>query len=77
MMATVYYLAILAAFGFWLVQVIDLLMRNDADFESHTHKLTWFVVLVVGNLVGAIWYFSWKKRVVAGPSSPTRNDARS
>jgi hypothetical protein len=72
MMAVVYYLVVLAAFGFWLAQVIDLLLRDERDFESHTHKLTWFVVLVVGNLVGAIWYFGWKRRVVAGRSSPTR-----
>jgi hypothetical protein len=73
MLGMVYYLVVVAAFCFWLVQVIDLLLRDAGDFESHTHKLTWFVVLVVGNLVGAIWYFGWKKRVVSGRSAPTRN----
>jgi len=62
----IYYLIIPVAFGFWLVQVIDLLTRDDRDFESHTHKPTWFLVLIVGSLVGAIWYSVWKKRAVAG-----------
>jgi hypothetical protein len=72
MLGTVYYLVVVVAFVFWLIQIVDLFMRDDADFESHTHKLTWFVVLVVGNIVGAIWYFGWKKRIGAGRSTQTR-----
>jgi len=48
---------------FWLIQVIDLLMRDVRDFDSHTHKLTWFLVLVTGSLIGAIWYSVWKRQV--------------
>lgn len=65
MIAMVYFVIAFVAFGFWLVQLIDLLMRDEAEFESHTHKLTWFVALFTGHLVGAIWYFCWKKRAVA------------
>jgi H+/Cl- antiporter ClcA len=72
MTATVSYLVVVVAFCFWLIQVIDLLKRDERDFESHTHKLTWFVVLIVGNLAGAIWYFGWKKRLAAGHSVQTR-----
>ena len=68
MTAMAYYVVGLVALGFWLVQVIDLLMRDEAEFESHTHKLIWFVALFTGNIVGAIWYFRWKKRTGAGRS---------
>lgn len=69
MVALVFYSLALAAFGFWLIQVIDLLMRNVRDFESHTHKLIWFLVVVNGSLAGAIWYFLWKKQLVAAESA--------
>jgi hypothetical protein len=64
------YVIVLAAFGFWLIQVLDLLFRDLRFFESHIHKLTWFLVLVVGNIVGAIWYYAWKKAVIAARSVP-------
>jgi hypothetical protein len=66
MAAAIYILVAVVAFGFWLVQVIELLLRDEAQFESHTHKLTWFVALFTGNVVAAIWYYSWKRRGVAG-----------
>jgi hypothetical protein len=66
MIAAVYILVGVVAFGFWVVQVIDLLRRDEAQFESHTHKLTWFVALFTGNLVAALWYYFWKRRGVAG-----------
>ncbi len=64
------YLVIFAVFGFWLIQVIDLLFRDLRFFESHTHKLTWFPVLIAGNIVGAVWYHVWKKGVIAARSVP-------
>lgn len=51
-------------FFFWLIQVIDLLFRSPVYFESHIHKLTWFVVLFTGNIVGALWYYFWKLETV-------------
>ncbi len=65
-----YYLVIFSVFGFWLIQVIDLLSRDLRFFESHTHKLTWFLVLIAGNIVGAIWYYVWKKAAIAARSGP-------
>ncbi len=44
---------------FWLWQLKDLLFRDVGYFESHTHKLVWFLVLFVGNIIGAIWYYRW------------------
>ena len=64
------YVIVLAAFGFWLIQVLDLLLRDLRFFESHTHKLTWFLVLVAGNIVGAIWYYVWKKAAIMARSVP-------
>lgn len=46
---------------FWLVQLFDLVFREIVYFESHTHKLTWFIVLWVGFFVGAVWYYLWKR----------------
>jgi hypothetical protein len=66
MITALYILVTAAAFGFWVVQVIDLLLRDEAQFESHTHKLMWFVALFAGNLVAALWYYSWKKRGITG-----------
>lgn len=54
--------AILGAI-FWIQQVIDLLRRDIDYFESHTHKLVWFIAFCVGNIVAAIWYVYWKKSV--------------
>ena|GEM_PF-1386892 len=70
MMYAMYLLVVCAAIGFWLIQLCDLLFRDLRFFESHTHKLTWFLVLVAGNIVGAIWYYIWKKQVVAARSVP-------
>ena len=66
------YVIVLAAFGFWLIQVFDLLFRDLRFFESHTHKLTWFLVLIAGNIVGAIWYYVWRKAAIAARSVPAK-----
>jgi hypothetical protein len=50
---------------FWLSQLIDLFIRDPREFGSHTHKLTWFLVLVSGSVVGALWYYFWKRHVIA------------
>jgi hypothetical protein len=70
MAGIVSYVIVVAALGLWLIQVLDLLFRDLRFFESHTHKLTWFLVLVVGNIVGAIWYYGWKKAVIVARSVP-------
>ncbi len=48
---------------FWLIQLIDLFLRDLRHFESHTHKLIWFLVLISGSLIGAIWYSVWRRRM--------------
>ena len=57
----IYFIPICASI-FWLGRLIDLLCRDVSDFESHTHKLVWFIAIIVGNIVGAIWYSRWINR---------------
>jgi len=64
------YLAAIFAFFFWLVQLLDLLFRQQEDFESHTHKLAWFLALIIGNIVAAVWYYLWKHEAVKEHDSP-------
>jgi len=59
----VYLIAVFAA-CFWLVQVFDLFFRELDYFESHMHKLVWFIALCVGNIVAAIWYFIWIRNTI-------------
>jgi hypothetical protein len=51
----------LFAVSFWVVQLVDLLRRDVSNFESHTHKLVWFVAFMVGNILAAWMYYHWKK----------------
>jgi len=60
-----FYLVGSVIFIFWILQLIDLFLRDNRHFESHTHKLVWFLVIVVGNIIGAIWYYVWKKEAKA------------
>jgi len=70
MMGSLAYLLMYVGILFWLIQVGDLLIRDLRFFESHTHKLTWFLVLVAGNIVGAVWYCVWRRQVIAALSVP-------
>jgi len=63
-MEAVLYVLAWVTFFFWLIQLIDVLFRDRQYFENHTHKLTWFLVVLVGNIVGAVWYFRWKREAV-------------
>ncbi len=65
MLSSFLYLLGLIVALFWVIQLIDLFVRDLRDFESHTHKLVWFLVLVSGSVVGAIWYYFWKRHVIA------------
>ena len=49
---------------FWLVQLVDLLLRDPDYFESHTHKLIWFIVLWISFILGAVWYYIWKRQAI-------------
>ncbi len=51
----------IAVFAFWLVQVISVLALDVSHFESHTHKLIWFLVVFSGSIVGAVWFFLWRR----------------
>ena len=64
MFGVVIYLVAIFAFFFWLVQFIDLLFRHPDYFDSHTHKLAWFIALLIGNIIAAVWYFYWKREAI-------------
>ena len=70
MAEVIFYLVVIFAFFFWLIQMLDLLFRSPEDFESHTHKLTWFLALIIGNIVAAVWYYIWKHETVKEHDSP-------
>ncbi|MBN2685951.1 MAG: hypothetical protein JXR40_11780 [Pontiellaceae bacterium] len=63
-LAFLIYIILIFSFVFWLGRLIDLLCRDVSDFESHTHKLVWFIAIMVGNIIGAIWYSIWIKNVL-------------
>ncbi|HNY78364.1 MAG: PLDc N-terminal domain-containing protein [Sedimentisphaerales bacterium] len=73
MLSSFLYLLGLIAALFWLIQLIDLFIRDLRDFESHTHKLTWFLVLVSGSVVGAVWYYFWTRRIIAAKAERTKS----
>ncbi len=73
MLSSLLYLLGLIAALFWLIQLIDLFIRDLRDFESHTHKLTWFLVLVSGSVVGAVWYYFWTRRIIAAKAERTKS----
>ena len=59
----VFFLTVFGFLGsiFWLIQLIDVIFRSTEFFESHTHQLVWFLVILISNLLGALWYFLWKR----------------
>ena len=61
----------LSVFLFWIFQLFDLLSRDPKDFESHTHKPVWFLVVLLGQLVGSIWYYRWKREVIEARATAT------
>jgi len=62
MVTLLVYILVTVAFLFWLFQLIDVLFRDDQRFESHTHRLIWFLVVFVTNIIGAVWYLAWKRQ---------------
>jgi hypothetical protein len=60
-------LVILSALIFWLRQLIDVMQRSDDDFPGRNDKLIWAVVIVLGNVFGALAY--WIAKPVRAPRS--------
>ena len=48
----------LAGFGFWLWMLIDCIQRKLSDND----KTLWILILLFGNLIGAIIYFFMVKQ---------------
>ena len=60
---------------FWLLQILHVLRTDRRYFESHTHKLVWFLVVLLSYIVGAIWFFVWKRRAIAARREAARQEA--
>ena len=56
---------LIAAF-FWFIQLLNVLGTDMGCFESHAHKLLWFLVVLSSFLIGAVWFVMWKKQATAG-----------
>jgi hypothetical protein len=62
----IFALAGLAAFGVWIWALIDAIRTPDGAFRAGT-QLIWVLVILFGNLLGAIIYLA-----VGRPASPGR-----
>ena len=62
MLNLILFLVVLVSIFFWMTQVIDLLFLEVSRLESHQHKLIWFLVVFLGSVVGALWFFTWNRR---------------
>lgn len=47
---------------FWVMMLIDLIKRDDKEFEGENGKLIWILILVLTSWVGAIIYYFVVKR---------------
>jgi hypothetical protein len=56
----------LAAFGVWIWALIDAIRTPDGSFRAG-NQLIWVLVILIGNLLGAIIYL-----IVGRPSAPVR-----
>lgn len=54
----------------------ELLSRSIKHSDSRTHKLTWFVVMIVGILLGAIWWHCRKRAALQQCILSKNNDNR-
>jgi nitrate reductase NapE component len=55
----------IAAFLFWMFQIIRVLATDVDMFEDHKHKLLWFIVVVLVPVVGALWFAVWRHDTIA------------
>jgi hypothetical protein len=55
-----------AAFGVWIWALIDAIRTPDGSFRAG-NQLIWVLVILLGNLLGAIIYL-----IVGRPSAPVR-----
>lgn len=59
------YGALVGAGLFWLNQFMRVVSADNGQFESHAHRLLWFVVVLLFPLFGAIWFFVWSRKKLA------------
>ena len=50
----------------WVQQFFDLMSSGDGKFPGRYDKVLWFVVLILGNILGAIAYWYWKTYLAKG-----------
>ena len=46
--------------GFWIVQLLSLMNMEDAQFPGRRDKVLWFVLLMLGSVLGAVVFWLWK-----------------
>jgi len=56
----VYSVLFLVALYFWVLSLYRLMGLRDDFFPGRNDKVTWFVLLVLFNIVGAVMFFIFK-----------------
>ena len=59
---------------FWLGQLLDVLHRSDDEFPGRNDKLIWTIVVLFGNVVGAIIYWLSKQKAAPASSDTLRRE---
>jgi len=47
---------------FWISQLIAVAFTDGRFLKSPLHKLTWFLVVLIGNVIGAATFLVWKRQ---------------
>lgn len=47
---------------YWACELVRVASLPDELFESHMHRLTWFLIVFVTGIIGAVWFRTWSKQ---------------
>lgn len=47
---------------FWVYQFLGFLFWDRHLIENQNHRFAWFFVLLIGNILGALWFVVWKRQ---------------
>lgn len=72
------FIIFLALFIFWVLMLVDVIKRDEADFPGSTgsSKTMWLIILLVSWLIGFYWlaaviyYFVVKRKAAGMPKAP-------
>ena len=54
---------------FWVCQLVRVCSLDSRYFESHSHRLLWFLVVLFTVIFGAVWFFFWKRGRLAAEAA--------